>query len=183
MIPLRSSSKDNFGAESRTTIDIDVELPISIQKTSVEKSGSQLFYEPDELLPERGSEDRSFGYDPAMDYENDMLMQAAVKVVDKNEEDALPAIDDDVKKSEKGKLSNTKDGSDKKKKDALLRRLSAPRTLLNDAQKRAQNLRAYKADLQKLKKEQVLHILYHLHVHGSVTLNLFLKKINSTRCM
>jgi hypothetical protein len=173
MIPLRSSSKDNFGAESRTTIDIDVELPISIQKTSVEKSGSQLFYEPDELLPERGSEDRSFGYDPAMDYENDMLMQAAVKVVDKNEEDALPAIDDDVKKSEKGKLSNTKDGSDKKRKDALLRRLSAPRTLLNDAQKRAQNLRAYKADLQKLKKEQVLHILYHLHVHGSVTLNLF----------
>jgi hypothetical protein len=46
---------------------------------------------------------------------------------------------------------------------------------LNDAQKRAQNLRAYKADLQKLKKEQVLHILYHLHVHGSITLNLFLK--------
>ena len=42
-----------------------------------------------------------------------------------------------------------------------MRRLSAPRTPLNDAQKRAQNLRAYKADLQKLKKEQVSHILFH----------------------
>jgi hypothetical protein len=153
MIPLRSGLQDNFGAESRTTIDIDVELPTSIQKKSDERSESQLFYEPDELLPERGTEDRPFGYDPAIDYENDMLLQTAVKMEDKNAEDASPAIDD-VKKSEKGKLRNTKDGSDKKRKDALLRRLSAPRTPLNDAQKRAQNLRAYKADLQKLKKEQ-----------------------------
>jgi hypothetical protein len=168
MIPLRSGLQDNFGAESRTTIDIDVELPTSIQKKSDEKSESQLFYEPDELLPERGTEDRPFGYDPAIDYENDMLLQTAVKTEDKNAEDASPAIDD-VKKSEKGKLRNTKDGSDKKRKDALLRRLSAPRTPLNDAQKRAQNLRAYKADLQKLKKEQVLHILPRLLVHCSIT--------------
>ncbi|KAK3126919.1 hypothetical protein QOZ80_7AG0565180 [Eleusine coracana subsp. coracana] len=153
MIPLRSSTQDNFGAESRTTIDIDVELPTSIQKTSDGKPGNQLFYEPDELMPERGFEDSSFGYDPAMDYESHMQMHA-LKVEDKNAEDVSPAIDDDVKKSEKGKLRNTKDGSDKKRKDALLRRLSAPRTPLNDAQKRAQNLRAYKADLQKLKKEQ-----------------------------
>ncbi|TVU00988.1 hypothetical protein EJB05_53565 [Eragrostis curvula] len=153
MIPLRSSSQDNFGAESRTTIDIDVELPTSTQKTPDGKSGNQLFYEPDELMPERGFEDGSFGYDPAMDYDQ-MLMQTAVKVDDKNTEDVSPAIDDDAKKSEKGKLRNAKDGSDKRRKDALLRRLSAPRTPLNDAQKRAQNLRAYKADLQKLKKEQ-----------------------------
>ncbi|GJN36476.1 hypothetical protein PR202_gb25381 [Eleusine coracana subsp. coracana] len=153
MIPLRSSTQDNFHAESRTTIDIDVELPTSIQKTSDGKPVNQLFYEPDELMPERRFEDSSFGYDPAMDYESHMQMHA-LKVEDKNAEDVSPANDDDVKKSEKGKLRNTKDGSDKKRKDALLRRLSAPRTPLNDAQKRAQNLRAYKADLQKLKKEQ-----------------------------
>jgi hypothetical protein len=162
MIPLRSSSQDNFGAESRTTIDIDVELPASIHKTSDEKAGHQLFYEPDELVPERGSEDVSFGYDPAMDYESHMLMQTTVKVEDAKADDVLPDTEGDVKKAEKEKLRNAKDGSDKRRKDALLRRLSAPRTPLNDAQKRAQNLRAYKADLQKLKKEQVLHILFNI---------------------
>jgi hypothetical protein len=53
MIPLRSSSQDNIGAESRTTMDIDVELPSSIHKASDKKAGHQLFYEPDELVPER----------------------------------------------------------------------------------------------------------------------------------
>ncbi|XP_066380520.1 COP1-interacting protein 7-like [Miscanthus floridulus] len=152
MIPLRSSSQDNIGAESRTTIDIDVELPSRIQKASDEKAGHQLFYEPDELVPERGFEDVSFGYDPAMDY--DSHMQTTVKVEDAKTEDVVPVTEGDVQKVEKEKPRNAKDGSDKRRKDALLRRLSAPRTPLNDAQKRAQNLRAYKADLQKLKKEQ-----------------------------
>nr|CAB3452747.1 unnamed protein product [Digitaria exilis] len=153
MIPLRSSSQDNFGSENRTTIDIDVELPANMHKTSDEKAGHQLFYEPDELVPERGVEDVSFGYDPAMDYDS-QLMQTTVKVEDAKADDVLPVTDGDVKKAEKEKLRNAKDGSDKRRKDALLRRLSAPRAPLNDAQKRAQNLRAYKADLQKLKKEQ-----------------------------
>ncbi|XP_062188820.1 COP1-interacting protein 7-like isoform X2 [Phragmites australis] len=154
MIPLRSGSQDNFGAENRTAIDIDVELPMSIQKTLDGKSGNQLFYEPDDLMPERGSEDVSFGYDPAMDYDSHMQMQTNVKVEDTTAEDISPGIDADVKKPEKEKLRNARDGSDKRRKDALLRRLSAPKTPLNDAKKRAQNLRAYKADLQKLKKEQ-----------------------------
>ncbi|KAF8690836.1 hypothetical protein HU200_041233 [Digitaria exilis] len=153
MIPLRSSSQDNFGSENRTTIDIDIELPANMHKTSDEKAGHQLFYEPDELVPERGFEDVSFGYDPAMDYDS-QLMQTTVKVEDAKADDVLPVTDGDVKKAEKEKLRNAKDGSDKRRKDALLRRLSAPRAPLNDAQKRAQNLRAYKADLQKLKKEQ-----------------------------
>ncbi|KAJ1288449.1 hypothetical protein BS78_02G089800 [Paspalum vaginatum] len=150
MIPLRSSTQDR--AESRTTIDIDVELPTGTHKKTDEKVGHQLFYEPDELVPERVFEDVSFGYDPAMDY--DSHMQTTVKVEDAKAEDVLPVTDGDVKKAEKEKPRNAKDGSDKRRKDALLRRLSAPRTPLNDAQKRAQNLRAYKADLQKLKKEQ-----------------------------
>ncbi|XP_062187337.1 COP1-interacting protein 7-like [Phragmites australis] len=153
MIPLRSNSLDNFGAESRTAIDIGVELPTSIHKMSDGKAGNQLFYEPDELMPERGFEDVPIGYDPAMDYNSHMLM-TTVKVEDIKEEDVLLSINRDVKKAEIEKLRNAKDGSDKRRKDALLRRLSAPKTPLNDAQKRAQNLRAYKADLQKLKKEQ-----------------------------
>ncbi|ONM21090.1 COP1-interacting protein-related [Zea mays] len=99
----------------------------------------------------RRGTDVSFGYDPAMDY--DSHMQSTVKVEDAKPEDVLP-VTDGVQKVEKEKLKNARDGSDKRTKDSLLRRLSAPRTPLNDAQKRAQNLRAYKADLQKLKKEQ-----------------------------
>lgn len=154
IIPVRSDSHDNVGPESRTAIDIDVELPYSIQKKTDKKSETQLFYEPDQLLPERGFDDASFGYDPAMDYDSHMQVQTIVKVEDISAEDVSPSIDNDTKKPEKQKPRNAKDSLDKRKKEALLRRLSAPKTPLNDAQKRAQNMRAYKADLLKLKKEQ-----------------------------
>uniref|UniRef100_A0ACD5U874 Uncharacterized protein n=1 Tax=Avena sativa TaxID=4498 RepID=A0ACD5U874_AVESA len=154
MIPVRSNSQDNLGPENRTAIDIDVELPYSIQKTSDRKPETKLFYEPDQLIPERGFDDASFGYDPAMDYDGHMQVQTIIKVEDTNAEDASHSIDSDAKKPEKQKLKNAKDSLDKRKKEALLRRLSAPKAPLNDAQKRAQNLRAYKADLLKLKKEQ-----------------------------
>jgi hypothetical protein len=156
MIPVRSNSQDNLGPENRTAIDIDVELPYSIQKTSGRKSETKLFYEPDQLIPERGYDDASFGYDPAMDYDSHMQVQTIVKVDDTNAEDVSHTIDSDAKKPKKQKLKNGKESLDKRNKEALLRRLSAPKTPLNDAQKRAQNLRAYKADLLKLKKEQVL---------------------------
>lgn len=81
MIPLRFTSDDNFGPESRTAIDIDVELPSTVQKISDAKAGGQLFYEPDELMPERGCENISFGYDPAMDY-SQMQSQPATMVED-----------------------------------------------------------------------------------------------------
>jgi hypothetical protein len=154
MIPVRSNSQDNHGPENRTAIDIDVELPYSIQKTPDRKSETKLFYEPDQLIPDRGFDNASFGYDPSMDYDSHMQIQTIVKVEDTNAEDVSHGIDSDAKKPEKQKLKNAKDGLDKRKKEALLRRLSAPKTPLNDAQKRAQNLRAYKADLLKLKKEQ-----------------------------
>ncbi|KAG8099988.1 hypothetical protein GUJ93_ZPchr0013g34638 [Zizania palustris] len=154
MIPLRSGSQDKFGPESRTAFNIDVELPTNIKKTSDGKDRTRLFYEPDELMPKRGVEDVSFGYDPEIDYESNMLAPAVIKVGDANNEDVSHSIDGGVKKPSKDKLRNAKDSLDKRRKDALLKRLSAPKTPQNDAQKRAQNMRAYKADLQKLKKEQ-----------------------------
>jgi len=154
MLPIRSNSQDNLGPENRTAIDIDVELPYSIQKTSDRKSETKLFYEPDQLIPECGFDDASFGYDLAMDYDSHMQVQTIIKVEETNAEDVSHSIDSDSKKPEKQKLKNAKDSLDKRKKEALLRRLSAPKAPLNDAQKRAQNLRAYKADLLKLKKQQ-----------------------------
>ncbi|CAN6296937.1 unnamed protein product [Urochloa humidicola] len=155
MIPLRFTSEDNLGPESRTAIDIDVELPSTVQKISDAKAGGQLFYEPDELMPERGCEDISVGYDPAMDYNSQMQSQPATMVEDAPVEEAALSNVDEVKKPEKDKrLKSSQDNLDKRRKDASVRRLSSSKGSIPDAQKRAQNLRAYKADLQKAKKEQ-----------------------------
>ncbi|CAL4937222.1 unnamed protein product [Urochloa decumbens] len=155
MIPLRFTSEDNLGPESRTAIDIDVELPSTVQKVSDAKAGGQLFYEPDELMPERGCEDISVGYDPAMDYNSQMQSQPATMVEDAPVEEAALSNADEVKKPEKDKrVKSSQNSLDKQRKDASVRRLSSSKGPMTDAQKRAQNLRAYKADLQKAKKEQ-----------------------------
>ncbi|KAL6909615.1 hypothetical protein ACP4OV_001896 [Aristida adscensionis] len=155
MIPLRSTSEDNLGPESRTAIDMEVEIPSTVQNVSDSKAGGQLFYEPDELMPERSYEDISFGYDPAMDYDSQMQIQPVTMVEDAHVEDGPLSIEDEGKKQEKDKrLRSSQESSDKRRKDASARRLPASKGPLTDAQKRAQNLRAYKADLQKAKKEQ-----------------------------
>lgn len=156
MIPVRSSAQDNLGAESRTAIDIDVDFPTTVQKTSDAKAGGQLFYEPDELMPEREVEDVSFGYDPSMDYDSHMQIQPDTMVEDADVEDSSLCVEDEEKMPGKDKkLRTSQEGLDKRRKDASARRLSlSSKGPLTDAQKRAQNLRAYKADLQKEKKEQ-----------------------------
>uniref|UniRef100_A0A0E0KLX3 COP1-interacting protein 7 n=1 Tax=Oryza punctata TaxID=4537 RepID=A0A0E0KLX3_ORYPU len=153
MIPVRSNSQDNLGPESCTTIDIDVELPGTVKKTTDAKAGGQLFYEPDELMPEREFEDVTYGYDPAMDYDSQMQIQPAIMVEDANADDVSLGVEGEVKKLEKDKKLRSQGILDKSK-DASARRLPSSKTRLTDAQKRAQNLRAYKADLQKAKKEQ-----------------------------
>uniref|UniRef100_A0A0D9W1N8 COP1-interacting protein-related n=1 Tax=Leersia perrieri TaxID=77586 RepID=A0A0D9W1N8_9ORYZ len=154
MIPVRSNSHDNLGPESCTTIDIDVELPGTVQKTSYAKAEGQLFYEPDELMPEREFEDVTYGYDPAMDYDSQMQIQPAITVEDANAEDASLGFEGEVKKVDKNKKLRSSQESLDKRKDTLARRLPSSKSRVTDAQKRAQNLRAYKADLQKAKKEQ-----------------------------
>ncbi|OEL34202.1 hypothetical protein BAE44_0004777 [Dichanthelium oligosanthes] len=155
MIPLRFATEENLGPETCTAIDIDVELPSTVQKISDAKAGCQLFYEPDELMPERGCEDISFGYDPAMDYNSQMQSQPTTMVEDAHAEESVLSNADEVKKPEKDKrLRSSQESLDKRRKDASVRRLSSSKGPMTDAQKRAQNLRAYKADLQKAKKEQ-----------------------------
>lgn len=157
IIPHRYTSEEKLGLENRIAIDIDVELPPSVDKISDSKIGDQLFYEPDELMPERGYEEVSFGYDPAMDYDSHMQIPPATMVDDAHVKDSSLNVEVDVKKPEKDKrLRISQESLDKRRKDASARRLSSSRGPLTEAQKRAQNLRAYKADLQKAKKEQVL---------------------------
>jgi transcriptional regulator of nitric oxide reductase len=100
-----------------------------------------------------------------MDYNIQMQNQPATMVEDAQVEDASLSAVDEVKKPEKDKkLRSSQESLDKRRKDASVRRLSSSKGPLTDAQKRAQNLRAYKADLQKAKKEQVLVYYFFLYL-------------------
>ncbi|KAG2533677.1 hypothetical protein PVAP13_9NG019200 [Panicum virgatum] len=143
----------NINVTSKRHGSSEIESQTGSDKISDAKAGGQLFYEPDELMPERGCENISFGYDPAMDY-SQMQSQPATMVEDSPVEEAA-LTNAEVKKPEKDKrIRNSQESLDKRRKDASVRRLSSSKGPMTDAQKRAQNLRVYKADLQKAKKEQ-----------------------------
>lgn len=160
MLPLRPGSEDLRGADGRLTIDLESELPLVIQRNndSNNKGTSKITYEPDDLtlMLGRARVSESVGYDPAMDY--DIQVPLVVKHESKKlEEDVLAKKNEGLMKNVKErKLKSPRSGSDKKRKDAMATKMSslksAPST---EAQKRAEKLRNYKADLQKLKKEQV----------------------------
>lgn len=165
MLAMRSGPQESLGPDSRGTIDIYSELPRET-RDSATKVASQVFYEPEELtmIPDRGFEPVSAGYDPAIDYESQAHIEKVVKV--EEVEESSPIVQAEGKSAEKEKkVRKSQDGVlDKRRKDALIRRLSGGSTSranpLTEAQKRAQNLRSYKADLQKLKKEQVCLVIH-----------------------
>lgn len=161
MVPFRSGSPNQLGSDSRTAIDIDCEFPSALHRTedSSSKAKNQLTYEPDDLtlLPERGMESVSVGYDPAKDYDVQIPVENAVKIETRNHDDVSISTKEESRKLDKDKkLKGSQSGLEKKKKDALMRKGSSSKMNPSaEAQKRAEKLRAFKADLQKAKKERV----------------------------
>ncbi|XP_026449714.1 COP1-interacting protein 7-like [Papaver somniferum] len=152
IIPLRSSSQDHFGTQGRTTIYMDSELPSGPQSAEdLGNMGRNLpSYEPDDLsmLPERGGERESTGYDPALDYEMQVVEAQSISKED------FVTVDEDPKHKDK-KLKGVQSSLEKRRAEAALRKANPSKlTPPNDAQARAAKLRAYKADLQKMKKEK-----------------------------
>ncbi|KAA8548828.1 hypothetical protein F0562_000512 [Nyssa sinensis] len=119
--------------------------------------GSQVNFEPDDLslIPERGTENMSFGYDPALDYEIQARVEDASSVDDRNKE-VVTDFRQGSKKSEKDRRSKViPDASDKKKMVGPIRKGKPSKlSALDDARARAERLRTFKADLQKMKKEK-----------------------------
>ena len=129
------------GDIERNAIDMSSEFP------KVHKKGEKFSYRPNELslMPERGGEKGSVGYDPALDYE----MQAQAKggaSKDKNKV-VLAQTKPGLKALNKEQRSSV--GPIRRGK---MNKLSP----LDDARARAERLRNYKADLQKMRKEKVL---------------------------
>ncbi|KAH9764311.1 COP1-interacting protein-like protein [Citrus sinensis] len=152
IVPLRSVLPDEVVTDGRNAIDMDSEFPSSYQKS--ENTSNRAFgYEPDELtlLPERGAEKGLIGYDPALDYE----MQAEGASQNKKNKQSETDVKQGSKKIDKDRKSKLMDTSDKKKIVGPIRK-GKPSKLspLDEARVRAEKLRTFKADMQKLKKQK-----------------------------
>lgn len=157
MVPFRAGSNDQLEIDYRTAIDMDSELPISLQRKedSSNNATKQLTYEPDDLtmLPERAFDSDYIGYDPAMDYDMEIPVEVSVKQETNDAEDISIGTKEELKSDKDKKLKVSQDGPEKRRRDAMLRRgVSSKSSPLTEAQKRAEKLRAYKVDLQKEKK-------------------------------
>ncbi|KAK4266166.1 hypothetical protein QN277_027128 [Acacia crassicarpa] len=159
IVEYRSNQANDAGDNERKAINIDSELLAVHQK--VERLSGDVRnhhnYQPDELslMPERGTERTSMGYDPALDYELEAQVEVDASRAKKNNE-----VSADIKpgskkldKDQKSKL--TPNGTDRKKNVGPIRRgKNSKLSPLDEARARAEKLRNYKADLQKMKKEK-----------------------------
>lgn len=158
IVALRGNSLDRIGNNERTAIDMDSEFQSASQSSEKlsNRIGSQVNYEPDELslIPERGRERESIGYDPALDYEMQILAEDGAPIDKKN---MVGDIQHGSKKSDKDRKSRlTPDDLDKKRTAGPIRKGKASKlSPLDEARARAERLRSFKADLQKMKREKV----------------------------
>ncbi|RDX57998.1 COP1-interacting protein 7, partial [Mucuna pruriens] len=152
----RSIEVNDAGNVERNAIDMDSEIPMVHPRE--EKSSNEINcinYEPDELsmLPERGAERGSMSYDPALDYE--MQAQAGGTLQNKNKEVVTDTKSGSKSLDKEPKSKLTPNNSDKRKTSGPIRRGKTSKlNPLDEARARAESLRNYKADLQKMKKEK-----------------------------
>jgi hypothetical protein len=157
MLEHRSIQVNDAGNVDRNMIDIDSEFPVRQKEEKPLNGINHMNYQLDELsmMPERGAEGGSMSYDPALDYE--MQAQAGGALQDKNKEVLADAKPGSKRLDKEPKSKLTPNSSDKRKTVGPIRR-GKPSKLspLEEARARAESLRNYKADLQKMKKEKVL---------------------------
>ncbi|GMJ01987.1 hypothetical protein like AT5G43310 [Hibiscus trionum] len=154
IVPFRSTSVTQVGTDDHNAINMDPEFSLSLQKagTTSNRVGSQVNYETNDLtlMPWRGAEMGSIGYDPALDYEMQVHAENGTSVDKKNKEGMKGSKKPDIRKP---KL--IADPLDKKKTVGPMRKEKPSKmSPLDEAKARAERLRTYKADLQKMKKEK-----------------------------
>ncbi|CAL5208017.1 unnamed protein product [Lathyrus oleraceus] len=159
----RNVNDDSFMVEHRVNdpnvegnaIDMDTEFPKVHTKEVKQKISN---YQPDELslMPERGADKGSVRYDCALDYE----MQAKAVSGSSQEKKNKGELAHDTKPRSKmldkeQKSKPIPSSSDRKKTVGPIRRGKTNKpSPLDEARARAERLRNYKADLQKMKKEK-----------------------------
>lgn len=148
----KSRSLDQVSGDGRTAIDMDYELPPALQKDEnhTVRTRSQGNYEPDDLslMPDREEHWRS-GYDPALDYEMQAQITEASKLGGKKKE-----VTTDAKEVPKKGVKDQKLKAEKRLFAGTRREKPYKLSPSEDARARAEKLRSFKADLQKMKKEK-----------------------------
>ncbi|GMH28511.1 hypothetical protein Nepgr_030354 [Nepenthes gracilis] len=151
VVPCRSSSFGQVGGgDDRSAIDVDFELPSLLPgaENHADRTGSQGNYEPNDLnlMPNRLMENFPIGFDPAMDYEKQDFNGNATKVEAKKEV-TLNSKRGSRKEDKEHRLK-----AEKKITATTIKRKPSKLSPSDEARARAERLRAFKADLQKLKK-------------------------------
>ncbi|KAL2921311.1 COP1-interacting protein 7 [Bienertia sinuspersici] len=150
---LQRSGSSEVTGDGRRTMDMDCELPLVLHNKEDNKVGtrSQANYEPNDLnlMPNRAMENLPSGYDPAIDCEMQAQIKDTAKLSGKKKE--VPA---DAKGGPKKGAKDQKLKPEKRTTVSTRREKSSKFSPAEDARARAEKLRAYKADLQKLKKEK-----------------------------
>lgn len=148
----KSRSLDQVGGDGRTSMDMDYEVPSALQgaENHTVRHRSRSNFEPDDLnlMPDR-VEHGSSGYDPALDYEIQAQVNDASKLGGKKKE-----VMTDAKGGPKKGVKEQKLKTEKRIIAVTKREKPSKLSPSEDARARAEKLRAFKADLQKLKKEK-----------------------------
>ncbi|KAE8734144.1 COP1-interacting protein-related, putative isoform 3 [Hibiscus syriacus] len=154
IVPFRSTSITQVGTDDQNAINMDSEFSLSLRKagTTSNRVGSHVNYKTNDLtlMPQRGTEMGSIGYDPALDYEMQAHAENGTSLDKKNKEGMKGSKKLDIRKP---KL--IADPLDKKKTvEPMRKEKPSKKSPLDEAKARAERLRNYKADLQKMKKEK-----------------------------
>lgn len=156
IVPLRSI--DQVEADDRNAIDMDSELPSTLQneENCSNRIGRQISYEPDDLtlMPERGTEKGSTCYD-ALEYEMQGHDKDAASLV-KRKKEVVAGTKQGPKRLDKDRKPKVvPDTLDKKIVGPIRKGKPSKLSPLDEARARAERLRAFKADLLREKKEKV----------------------------
>ncbi|CAI0558918.1 unnamed protein product [Linum tenue] len=145
IVPLRSPLQ--YQGESTKGSNAAIDMDAEFISARPEVSGAIVKYEPDDLtlVHERETERGMLGYDPALDYDMEVLADHGGKKGKKAENDVNPG----------SRSKRTPDSSDKKRTVGPIRKGKPSKSSpLEEAKARAEKLRSFKADLQKMKKER-----------------------------
>lgn len=152
IVPLRTISVDAVGKEGRNAVVMDSEFLSSNQKAE-NLSNRVATYEPDvlNLMPTRETENEAAGYDPTLEYEM-QIHAGRAPALDRKKEVVTDAKQGTKRLDKDRKPKITPDG---KTGGPIRKGKPSKLSPLDEARARAEKLRTYKADLQKLKKEKV----------------------------
>ncbi|VFQ76847.1 unnamed protein product [Cuscuta campestris] len=158
LVTLRSMASDDAVPDNRTIIELASELPATLRNTEINshRESSLFNYEPNDLglVLGHGTQKCSGGYDPSWDSE----MQVCLRDNESHEKGKKEVQNNNLKKGPQkpeDRRSKATAGLDKKRVGGPIKKGNISKSSpLDDARVRAERIRSFKSDIQKMKKEK-----------------------------